>query len=77
MTRPLMDHCHHLQGRPLEQIEFMDNAFAEALSPNQCHQCAGARAPEQRSPPKAGFYASIFNVRQIDLEQICSRINNN
>ena len=26
--------CHHLQGRPLEQIKFMDNALAEVLSPN-------------------------------------------
>ena len=56
---------HHLQDRPLGQIEFMDNAFAEARSPNDLRRCAGARAPKQRSPPLVGFYASISSIANL------------
>ena len=40
----------------------MANTFAEALSPNHYHRCAIARVPEQRNPPKSGFYASVANL---------------
>ena len=65
-----------ITGLAIGANESMDNAFAEALSPNHPRQSAVARAPlperhclsavtrapEQRSPPKAGFYASCNNV---------------
>ena len=47
-----------LQGRPLEQINSL--TFAEALSPKRRYPSAVARTLEQRSLPKAGFYASIY-----------------
>ena len=59
----VMAPCHHLQGRPSDQIKFINNAFAEALSPNHRPRCASARAPYQRSPPLADYYAcSIYNT---------------
>ena len=44
-------------GSAIGANQFMNNAFEEVLSPDHCRQRAVARAPEQRSPPLAGFYA--------------------
>ena len=40
----------------------MDNAFEEAPSPSHRRRSAVTTAPEHRNPPKAGFYASMYNI---------------
>ena len=53
---------HHLAtGSAIGENELMDNAFAEAPLPSHHRRSAVALAPEQRSPPLAGFYASNNN----------------
>ena len=64
MTWPLMDHCHG----PLPSFTG-PTIGVEALSPNHRRRCAGAWAPEQRSPPRAGFSASSIHVC---LSSLCS-----
>ena len=52
---------HHLAtGSAIGENELMDNAFKEAPLPSHHRRSAVALAPEQRSPPSAGFYASIY-----------------
>ena len=64
MAWPSKDHCHvpllalasstTSTGSAIEAHKCM----AKPLSPKRRYPSAVARAPEQRSPPKAGFHAS-------------------
>ena len=51
-----------ITGYAIGANKFIDNTYEEALLLNHCHRSAVARAPEQRSPPKAGFYASSYII---------------
>ena len=67
MAWPLMDHFHGsflalacstiITGSAIGAKKLMYNALEEALSPKRCYPSAVACAAEQKSPPKAGFYA--------------------
>ena len=52
---------HHLlaTGLAIGANKLIDNTFEEAPSPSHHHQSAVARAPEQRSPLKAGSFTGI------------------
>ena len=56
-----LEHHHLATGSAIGENELMDNAFEEAPSPSHHRRSAVALAPEQRSPPKAGFNASNNN----------------
>ena len=58
-----LEHHHLATGSAIGENELMDNAFEEAPSPSHHRRSAVALAPEQRSPPKAGFTASIYIKR--------------
>ena len=49
-----------LEQHHLATNELMDNAFEEAPLPSHHRRSAVALAPEQRSLPSAGFYASYI-----------------
>ena len=49
-----------ITGYAIGAKKFIDNTYEEVLLLNHCHRSAVTRAPEQRSLPKAGFYASTY-----------------
>ena len=65
-----LEHHHLATGSAIGENELMDNAFEEAPSPSHHRRSAVALAPEQRSPPKAGFYASLSYLIYINKEEL-------